>query len=496
MIAPPVNPNKAEIQRLVVYGFILNRSRHFVLRVNNAAKAGRFLEELVAKHLITDASASKDDLKLLRDRRYCPLSIGFTYRGLEKLDLPVHYLSVFQEKAKAYAEGAVLRATRRLGDTGASTPKWWDECFKLDNSHVLLTLHADEERELRKFAKVLRKIPGAAGLGGWKNPFNGHHLSEKRYERTVHFGLRDGISNPAIKGFRDEKTPPGGSHKSKLHEPGEFLLGYRNDNGFNPWMLINPSPRSNPWLLPLAPIDPEFFRNGSFAAFRKMEQHEEEFRAFVDYWATELFVSPEYVKAKMAGRWQDGRVVKPGEEKAPSKPAPGNPAELNEFDFSDDPHGEGCPFGSHIRRMNPRADRVVPFRRRPLIRRGMPYGPSFDLDRGKPRGLLGLFFCASLEDQFEHLLAEWGDSNPMGLNNQGNSKDPLIGNHDNQDAFFDIPVPGDALCQIKNFTPFVTTRGTLYAFFPGLTALRMIPSLGEATRRAAAQRPAQAKGRR
>ena len=61
--------------------------------------------------------------------------------------------------------------------------------------------------------------------------------------------------------------------------------------------------------------------------------------------------------------------MKPGEKKAPRDETPRD--QLDSFDFSDDPDGQGCPFGSHIRRMNPRAERVAPFRERPLMRRGM-----------------------------------------------------------------------------------------------------------------------------
>ena len=91
---------------------------------------------------------------------------------------------------------------------------------------------------------------------------------------------------------------------------------------------------------------------------------------------------------------------------------------------------------------------------------------------------MGLFFCASLEDQFEHLLAEWGASNPMGPHNRGNAKDPMMGNQD-PSAVFDIPMPEDELRQLDGFTRFVTTRGTLYAFFPGRAALTMLPGLRE-----------------
>jgi len=483
MTAPPADPVKAEVQRLVVYSYTLNRSRHFVLQVIDPVAARDFLAGIVDKGLITNASLDDNDVQSLKKDGFCPLNIGFTYRGLEKLQLREPYLRVFQEKAKAFAEGAFLRAARRLADTGPSAAERWEECFKLEHAHVLLAMHADEERELDEVAETLEEMPGAAGLDGWKTPLEGCHLTTNRKERTVHFGLRDGISDPAIKGFHEEKAWRDGSRKLTLHAPGEFLLGYRNDDQFNPWLLINPSPRPNPWLLPLNPAPglAEFFRNGSFAAFRKMEQHEREFRDFVAKWATKRGVTAEYVRAKLAGRWDDGRVVKPGEQQAPSDPTPADAAEMDEFDFADDPRGEGCPFGSHIRRMNPRTDMVVPARSRSLIRRSMPYGPPYqenESEKGPRRGLLGLFFCASLEDQFEHLLAEWGNANPMGPGNLGNAKDPVIGNHENPAAIFDIPMKGEKARQLDGFSPFVTTCGTLYAFFPSLTALSRIARCG------------------
>lgn len=484
MNAPPAEPDKAEVQRLVVYSYALNRCRHFVLQVRDPAKARDFLAGLAAGGLITNASLDNIGVQSLKKDGICPLNIGFSYRGLEKLELPEPYLRVFQEKAKAYAEGAYLRAARRLADTGPSAAERWEECFKLDRAHVLLTMHADEDRELDVFAEALeKKMPGAAGLDGWQTPLEGRHLTTNSKKRTVHFGLRDGISDPAIRGFHEERAWHDGSRRLKLHAPGEFLLGYRNDDQFNPWLLINPSPRPNPWLLPLNPAPglAEFFRDGSFAALRKMEQHERAFRDFVARWAVKRGVSEEYVRAKLGGRWDNGRVVKPGEEQAPSSPEPDDPAELDEFDFADDPRGEGCPFGSHIRRMNPRTDEVVPARSRSLIRRSMPYGPSYkenEPGNGPRRGLLGLFFCASLEDQFEHLLVEWGNANPMGPRNLGNAKDPLIGNHENPAAVFDIPMKDEKLRQLDGFRPFVTTCGTLYAFFPSLTALGRIARRG------------------
>jgi deferrochelatase/peroxidase EfeB len=480
MSAVPVAPDKAQVQRLVAIGYDLHCCRHFVLRVQDAARARDFIADILKRGLITDASVDKNGLSqmLEADPLYCPASIGFTYRGLEALGLMRPYLRVFQEKARAFTEGAYCRAARRLADTALSAAQFWETCFKPEQAHVLITLHADDDGRIDAVVKSLS--PEQSGLAGWDQPHRGRHLIDNRSAREAHFGVRDGIANPAIRGIHDQPANPSGGEVRKkvgrdLCAAGEFLLGYANDADFNPWLLINPLPAPNPWLRPLAPIDPDFFRDASFGAFRKIEQDEAAFKDFLEASAATLDVSADYVKAKLVGRWDDGSLVQPG-AKSPS--GENKNADLNDFDFSADPKGEGCPFGAHIRRMNPRNDPVVPFRKRPLMRRGIPYGKRYVEAPGDKRGLLGLFFCASLEDQFEHLLSSWANENPMGPRNRGTAKDPLIGHHEDPGAVFDVPTPPDAtLCRIKGFTPFVTTRGTMYAFYPGIRALGMIPGL-------------------
>ena len=116
------------------------------------------------------------------------------------------------------------------------------------------------------------------------------------------------------------------------------------------------------------------------------------------------------------------------------------PGGAKAFDFHDDHKGMACPFGAHIRRMNPRNDPVVPLQRRPLLRRGTPYTYEVpkvegqenqsDSEKSKERGMLGLFFCSNLEEQFEHLLGQWANNMPMGLPHHERGKDPLIGSQD------------------------------------------------------------------
>jgi deferrochelatase/peroxidase EfeB len=476
VIAAPTEEDKADVQRLVAYGYDLDLSRHFVLEVSDAGAARTFLSGLAAGGLLAHGGLRHGDAKKLWQRGICPASVGFSFRGLAKLGLALPYLRVFEEKARAFSEGAFRRAGRYLLDTGSSAAENWEPCFGPERAHVLLSLHANETAALDDATRRLEKLPGAGGLTGWHGGtrLDGCHLPRRDGGRTVHFGFRDGIAMPGICGFHDAKRG------RSLHQPGEFLLGYWNDAKFNPWLLVNPWSRSDPWLLPAnpAPRLRDFFRNGSFAAFRMIEQHEKELLDFLDKWAGKYAVPAEYLKAKLAGRWDDGSVVRASAGKAA---VPED--ELNVFDFSDDPDGVGCPFGAHIRRMNPRADQVAPKRRRPLIRRGMPYGPAYREAPGERRGLLGLFFCASLEDQFEFLLREWGNASPMGPRGRAMAKDlpardPFSANRQRPKATFDIPLAGERASKLDSLQPFLRTRGTLYAFYPSLTALGRIARCG------------------
>jgi deferrochelatase/peroxidase EfeB len=442
----------SDIQRPIAYGYNFHRSRHFILTVADSAGAKQFLRGLCER--ITTATLTQADIDQLQKDGRCAINVGFTYAGLAALRLDGRYLRVLQEKAPPFVEGAFVRAAARLADTGPSAVSRWEDRFKPAATHVLLSLHGDTETALNECTQSLEATEGAYSLTGWDAPLYAAHLTGNREARTVHFGFRDGLSQPYVEGV------PGRSGGSPVHRTGEFLLGYVNDAGFNYWAEAGELGA--------------FFKNGSFAALRKMQQYEGRFRAFVDRAAAQLGVSRELVRAKLCGRWDDGSLIEPG-QKQPLSPATPAPGRDQDFDYSKDPRGLGCPFSAHTRRMNPRDDPVVPFRRRPLIRRGMPYGSAYEEapHDGAERGLLGLFFCASIEDQFEHLLTAWGNRNPMGPNNPSTVKDPLIGNHESSASLY-AAMPDGETKTINGFEPFTATRGTLYAFFPSLSALRTV----------------------
>lgn len=464
----------AEVQRLAYSGYGSDHALHLVLRVEDAALARAVLRGWLDSVTFADAGRAAGGI-----------NIGFTYRGLEALQVPDELLRALATRAPAFTAGAPVRATRHLGDAADSAPARWLPMFRIGHAHVLVSMYGDSRAELAAAKARLRGQSSAEqAFSGWDDDIRAEHFPKPKTEgrrkiRLVHFGLRDNVTRPTIDATRND----GG----QLHASGELLLGHANDIGFDRWSEGT-----------LAADAQDFFRNGSFAALRKIEQFEQLLDSYLQQQAAALQqaaprtqpITSAYLKAKMAGRWDNGELVTPGQIAAPAAPAAGPAAD---FKFGADDKGLGCPFGAHIRRTNPRDDQLVPPRLRPLFRRGMPYGSPYAGKADEERGLVGLFFCASLEDQFEHLVSEWIEKNPMGPPNRGRAKDPLIGHHDEPGAGLHIPQPGAEPLVLHFERPFVRTRGTLYALFPSRSGLQRIARSGVETK-ASAQAAARVSG--
>ena len=76
-----------------------------------------------------------------------------------------------------------------------------------------------------------------------------------------HFGYRDRLVAAGHRGIGDEPTPGSGAPL----KAGEFILGYPDESGVNP-------PLPKPEMLS---------RNGSFMAYRRLEEHVGKFRDFL-----------------------------------------------------------------------------------------------------------------------------------------------------------------------------------------------------------------------
>ena len=337
-----------------------------------------------------------------QDKRW--VTAAFTWNGLRALGLDEASLASFPEEFK---QGMAARA-EMLGDTGMNAPEHWVGGLASPDLHAIVILFArdaaEHDRCVSEHRKLIAGCPGVEVLSVLDlqaiPPFGYAH---------EHFGYRDRLSEPAIEGNGVEPTPGTGEPL----KPGEFILGYPDEYG-----VIADSPR------------PEILaRNGSYMAYRRLEEHVGKFREFLRQHG-DTAEEQELIAAKLMGRWRSGAPL----VLAPEKDDPALGADMqrnNDFTYKEmDPHGYAVPLGSHIRRMNPR-DTGHNMNRRRMIRRGAPYGPPLPEgapDDGVERGIAAFVICASLIRQFEFAQNVW--INDRNFNELGNERDPIIGAHD------------------------------------------------------------------
>ena len=442
------------VQRIVLRGSLWSVAQHLVLDLSGAASPSKFLGELkVGKHWPVGAWPEEAKRPALQ------VSLGFSRFGLERLPLSPQILSCFFLKSPAFFAGAPLRANSELGASGRNAPERWDPAFEFPTLHAVLSVHAGSEDDLVAEVDKICEIAAGNSVGvrrlplARKLPKPGENTAPAA-EQYVHFGYRDGLSRVGIKGWKN-KDQLGNYSSISMHEPGEFLLGHAQDCGANPWLA---SPQGEVWPQELR----DFFRDGSFGVLHQIQQDVPAFEKFIKQARDSLGIDPAVLKAKLCGRHPEGQsLAVVAEAIKPDNPFP-------DFDYHDDPEGFHCPFGSHMRRMNPRdASMVEASRTRALLRRGMPYGePGAD-----DVGLIAQFFCASIEDQFEHLIGQWADRVPLGSKDRGHARDPLAGAHQPGDGVFEIPRQGQAPLPVAGFRAFTRTRGAAYLFYPSLAAL-------------------------
>jgi deferrochelatase/peroxidase EfeB len=186
----------------------------------------------------------------------------------------------------------------------------------------------------------------------------------------------------------------------------------------------------------------------------------------------------DFIAAKLVGRWQDGSSL----VRNPDRPASRDNAKArpdNAFLMgAEDPRGLACPFGSHIRRANPRDTRfhstpeesrveVQNVNRHRILRIGRRY--DYQDEQGESRtGLLFMCLNADIERQFEFIQKTWILN--RNIHSLQDEVDPLVGIGLRQ---FTIPTPGGPL-RLTIKENFVTVTGGGYFFVPGFAALRYL----------------------
>lgn len=463
------------------------------------------------------------------------LDIGFTFSGLEKIKIKKELLETFRKKSPAYYDNAFARGKKYLADSGLSSPQYWKEpyrkpvvCGKDFGFHLVLIahfpyyfpcLHPQENiARIQKFesrmSRILLDIPVIratketiqAVCSGWGVQRNWIEVSTPLEKTdTEHFGYKDGITAPIY----SEKAPPRDENGyRKVHALGEILLGHKRNDGDNLYADLGLSYKKNAKIglqaIPVNQVKNEFFKNSSFGVLRKMEQRVEKFNAWVKHQAESNFkqdaalglpsntndlysYSKNLIRSKVMGRTPSGTLLIPGmtikdiRDDIVKPVINGKTVNLGEeggfhrhdadgeIASDDDSQGRACPFSSHIRRMNPRDDPITPFIHRPVLRRGMPYTEK------DSKGLSGLFICADIEEQFEHLVGKWANNRVLGIPDDSTCKDPIIGNHEPQNNvlyLYSHPDTDNKKDKVSFDEPFVITRGCAYIWFPANSTLK------------------------
>lgn len=395
-------------------------------------------------------SAAEVQASVEREKRW--VTVAVTWNGLRALGVDEASLDSFPE---AFKQGMVARASI-LGDSGESHPNNWIDGLARSDLHAIAILFArdapERERCQAEHDELVARCEGVEVISTLEleatPPFDYAH---------DHFGYRDRLSQPVIEGSGDVPTPGSGAPL----KAGEFILGYLDEFGLSE-NLPQPEVLS---------------RNGSYMAYRRMQEHVGRFRDFLREHG-ETHDDQELLAAKLMGRWRSGAPL----VLAPERDDPALGADLqrnNDFNYKEmDPIGYAVPLGAHARRMNPR-DTAASINRRRMIRRGATYGPHLPEDAaedGADRGIAAFIICASLVRQFEFAQNVW--TNDSHFHELGNEHDPIIGN---QDGTLEFTIPKRPIRKkILGLPAFTTLRGGAYFFLPGLKALRYLASLTDA----------------
>lgn len=429
-----------DIQHILLTRAPALTGRYEFLSFADGAGARAWLTAILDK--VPSAKAMRESVN--REKRW--ITVAFTWNGLRALGVDETALATFPDE---FRQGMAARA-EILGDTGLNDPSHWVDKTASPGLHAIAILFARDAKERgrcevehRKLIEKCKSVDVLSTLDLEATPpFDYAH---------DHFGYRDRLSQPVIEGAGDEPTPGSGAPL----KPGEFILGYSDESGVDP-------PLPQPEVLS---------RNGSFMAYRRLEEHVGRFREFL-HENGKTRDEQEFVAAKLMGRWRSGAPL----VLAPEKDDPALGADLqrnNNFNYKhEDPQGYAVPLGSHMRRMNPR-DTAANMNRRRMIRRGATYGPHLSEgtpDDGYERGIAAFVICGSLIRQFEFAQNVW--VNDRNFHELGNEHDPIIGM---QDGTLEYKIPKRPIRRkITGLPAFTTVRGGAYFFLPGLKALRWL----------------------
>jgi len=518
-LEPPLDWD--EIQGNVIPGFNKDHQTLLGFRFDgDMAASRRFVAQLAdaitSLRAMTEHKRERRAFMLARDEEPASEAVwhaaAFSFKGLEKLGAAANAFT-----DPSFRSG-LEHASVRLGDPPGSTAGW-----KVGGGagvpDAIVTLASDHAHTV---AARQRKLVASARASGVTLVYqeDGHdlaHYSDGTNDYPSgheHFGFKDGISQPAVRGHlpdgtqleprastppaSDESAPEFTANDRPLVCAGQFVFGYARQ--------VDTFPRSAGRPHRLGAVEravaPDWAANGSFLVFRRLRQYVAGFRAFAAASASAIGrpdVNAARVAAMIVGRWPSGAPL----VRSPTQDDRAAAGELaNAFAYGDDnarfgvpPDSDGvrCPVAAHVRKVNPRDENTdigsaAATLTKRILRRGIPYGLPFEHapDDGTDRGLLFMSYQTSIPDQFEFLATRWMNRPDLPRNPsdhpEGLGYDMVLGQEQDarlRTAYLRFPDAGGlADVEIGNaglaVQDWVAATGGGYFFAPSISAMRTV----------------------
>lgn len=451
-------------------------------------------------------------------------ALAVTWTGLQRMGLDHRALASF---SRPFREGMFQEdRSRRLGDrtlgawcdTVIPGGPFWSGNTPSDPAdppvvtkltvHALLTLYTTDEADGAAWAAAVKAALEPAGVQAVHElelllDINGAGTSSE------HFGFADGLSQPRPYGLAapaDERKMVLCDGIPAVRDPvqgvplGEILIGYLNGYSepapgpFVPKPVAagggpDPSDIARLPSHPLAEGCADLGLNGSYLVVRELKQDVAAFWTSLEANAQRLrnadpgatHITAMWLAQRVIGRSTDGDLLCPG---GFLKPAADKLPDSDYVFHARDPHGVGCPAGSHVRRANPR-DALAPLptadsraellhaaNNHRILRRGRKYGPKIadtGVDDGVDRGLLFMCLNTDIARQFEFVQQTWLLNTSFAT--LFGESDPLLGPPG------PMTVRDSPLRRRVHVESYVRMAGGEYFFLPSIPALRYLSLL-------------------
>ncbi|MDB5384814.1 MAG: hypothetical protein JWM11_460 [Planctomycetaceae bacterium] len=510
-----------DIQGIAVPGFLKPHQTLLGVTCKGDSDSIQKFKTLLAETAAEIATADQTlaDRRSFREKKGAKTSavltaVAFTSQGLAKLTPGAASIP-----SEAFRQGLAARSNF-LGDpqdaNEEGSPLNWKVGGPGKDVDGLFVVAGGTREDVNQRAKQLRDRFSQAGLS-LEYDEDGDVRDDAGMRGHEHFGFEDGVSQPGVRGRASDGKEDfiTDRHIAASQQPEHVLFGFPGQDLVWPGVLILGHPATSPDpLIPglSSPASPEWTRNGSYLVFRRLRQDVGLFWRTMHQEAERLAGLPGFsgttddiLASRIVGRWPSGAPVNRipdgddlnlGQDKlannhlkfdSDTSALPLSSGHVDSFPQAKaDPAGITCPWAAHIRKVNTRdsgsdtGGRDSTYSRR-LLRVGVPFGPPLadryaetkdDPEQGN-RGLLFLSIQASIEDQFEFLMARWmGDptrpKTPAG-------HDLLVGQNnaagENRVRSCTIFGTGVQQSSVSTNAQWIVPTGGGYFFVPSLSAL-------------------------